>query len=76
MEGVLIAVAALACPLGMGAMMWLMARGARGNRQEDDAASGPADAESLREEHERLGREIEWREQGSTEHREPSGVAR
>jgi hypothetical protein len=55
METVLLSLAALACPIGMGAMMWLMARGMRGRR--DDPAP-PQSLEALREEHRRLGDEI------------------
>jgi hypothetical protein len=51
----LIGVAALACPIGMGLMMWFMARGMRGKRGEQP----PASVETLREEHRRLGAEIE-----------------
>ena len=54
MDGILLGVAALACPVGMGLMMWFMARGMKGTR--DDSA--PASLESLREEHQRLGDEI------------------
>ncbi len=63
MESVLLGVAALACPVGMGAMMWFMAKGMRkdgGDRQQPVATS----LEQLREEHERLGEQIE-RMQGS-----------
>ena len=54
MDGILLGVAALACPVGMGLMMWFMARGMRGKR--DDGA--PASLDALREEHQRLGNEI------------------
>lgn len=55
MESVLLGLAFLACPVGMGAMMWFMARGMRGKRKEEQ----PASLEGLREEHRRLGTEIE-----------------
>ncbi len=55
MESVLFGLAFLACPLGMGAMMWFMARGMRGKRKEEL----PASLEGMREEHRRLGAEIE-----------------
>jgi len=55
MESILFGLAFLACPVGMGAMMWFMARGMRGKRQEEPEASLPG----LREEHRRLGVEIE-----------------
>jgi hypothetical protein len=54
MEGILIGVAALACPVGMGLMMWFMGRGMKGKRDE----SAPASLQTLREEHRRLGDEI------------------
>ena len=56
MENLLIGLVALACPVGMGLMMWLMAKGARGRDNHDSEA--PAGLEQLRAEHERLGAEI------------------
>ena len=35
MEGVLLGVAALACPVGMGVMMWFMAKGMRNNNESN-----------------------------------------
>jgi hypothetical protein len=58
MDSVLIAVAALACPVGMGVMMWLMARGMRERGGPDDAQE-PASLEALRDEHRRLSEQIE-----------------
>jgi flagellar basal body-associated protein FliL len=58
MESILLALAFLACPVGMGLMMWFMAKGMR----KDEAPQQPrvgASAEQLREEHRRLGAEIE-----------------
>jgi hypothetical protein len=55
MESVLFGLAFLACPVGMGAMMWFMARGRRGKRKEEPSAS----LEGMREEHRRLAAEIE-----------------
>jgi hypothetical protein len=57
MESVLIAVAALACPVGMGVMMWLMARGMR--ERGGDEAQEPASLGALRDEHRRLAERIE-----------------
>ncbi len=58
MESILLSVAFLACPLGMGLMMWFMAKGMRKN----SAPAQPphhASVEQLREEHRRLGEELE-----------------
>jgi hypothetical protein len=52
----LIGLAALACPVGMGVMMWFMGRGIRPKRDEPET---PPSLEALREEHRRLGDEIE-----------------
>jgi hypothetical protein len=54
MEGVLVALAILACPVGMGLMMWFMSKGMRSDR-----ATQPLDLDDLRDEHRRLGEEIE-----------------
>jgi hypothetical protein len=56
MEGILVALAALACPVGMGVMMWFMARGMR---SQEEQPTVPPSLEALREEHRRLGEEIE-----------------
>ena len=52
----LLALCALACPLGMGAMMWFMARGSRSSKAQSPS---PATLDDLRQEHERLGTQIE-----------------
>lgn len=59
MEGVLIGLVALACPIGMGLMMWFMSKGMRGSKNEysEQQESEPSLAE-LQAEHERLGAEI------------------
>ena len=72
----LLAVCALACPVGMGAMMWFMSRGSRSN--DAPPARPPSTLDDLRHEHERLGTQIESLEgaHGDGEHaepREPSG---
>jgi hypothetical protein len=58
MQNVLIGVAALACPVGMGAMMWFMAKGMRKDSGERRPRVDPS-LEQLREEHDRLGEQIE-----------------
>ena len=55
MENAFLALAILACPIGMGVMMWVMARGLGGKK--DDAAS-PGEVERLRSEQERLSAEV------------------
>jgi hypothetical protein len=57
--------AALACPVGMGAMMWFMGKGMR--TREPQADTRPASAGDLREEHRRLGAEIERLESATGE---------
>lgn len=52
MESVLLSLALLACPVGMGAMMWFMMRGQ--NKQQS-----PAGPEDLRAEQARLTQQIE-----------------
>jgi hypothetical protein len=54
MEGILLGAAALACPVGMGLMMWFMSRGMK--RKPEEGA--PASLQALRAEHRRLGDEI------------------
>lgn len=53
-----LALGALACPLGMGAMMWFMARGGR-SKPSQPTNQQPATLEDLRREHERLAVQIE-----------------
>lgn len=54
MEGVVVALAILACPVGMGLMMWFIGKGMR-----RDKRAGPRDLDDLRDEHRRLGEQIE-----------------
>jgi hypothetical protein len=63
-ENVVLGLAALACPVGMGVMMWFMAKGARSGRSSDSEAPGSLD--DLRAEHRRLGAEIDRLEDDST----------
>lgn len=56
MESVLLSMAVLACPLGMGLMMWFMMRGGRGERHHGER---PPSIAGLRAEQQRLGAEIE-----------------
>ncbi len=65
MEGVLVAIAVLACPLGMGLMGWFMVKGMRRDKQEGE---GEPSLDHLRAEHERLGAEIEQLEARRDEH--------
>lgn len=58
MESVLIAMAVLACPLGMGLCMWMMARGMRGAHKEGGGDSQTSVAE-LRREQEQIAARIE-----------------
>ena len=63
MTDIFYGLAALACPVGMGAMMWFMGKGMR--TREPDVRS--TSVEDLREEHRRLGAQIERLESGSAE---------
>jgi hypothetical protein len=58
METVLPALALLACPVGMGLMMWVMSRGTPGRDRGEQRS-----AAQLRAEQERLSREIARLEQ-------------
>jgi flagellar basal body-associated protein FliL len=62
MEGVLVALAVLACPVGMGAMMWFMAKGMRGQKKDER----PASIEELRSEQERIAAQLDRLENQKT----------
>lgn len=66
MEGIFVALALLACPVVMGGMMWFMAKGMRNDRPADQPER-PVSVEQLREEHRRLGAELERVEGGDRE---------
>ncbi len=64
----LVVLALLACPVGMGLMMWFMGKGMKqGNDQAGGARAQPKSVEQLREEQSRLEAEIASRERGLAE---------
>jgi hypothetical protein len=63
MESVLLGLAVLACPVGMGVMMWFMAKGMRSGSKAD--AKRATSLEELQAEHRRLGAEIDRLERDS-----------
>ncbi len=74
MESVFLGLAVLACPVGMGLMMWWMGKGMRGNRSNGHQAGGSL--EELRSEHARLGAEIGQLEERGNGHVAGAGEVR
>ena len=56
MESLVTSLVILACPVGMGLMMWFMMRG---NRRQQQPPPQEMSLTALRAEHERLGAEME-----------------
>jgi hypothetical protein len=73
-ETVLLTLAVLACPIGMGLMMWIMGRGKRERSPEQPEVS--PDFDHLRREHARLGAVIDRLEQRRVERPAPERVTR
>ncbi len=63
MPDIFYGVAALACPVSMGVMMWFMGKGMSTKETQADARS--ASVEDLRAEHRRLGAQIERLDAGA-----------
>ncbi|MEJ7753434.1 MAG: hypothetical protein WKF46_10870 [Candidatus Limnocylindrales bacterium] len=72
MESLLLALALLACPVGMGVMMWMMGRGMRGDKREPQNAQGPTSTADLRSEQARIAGEIARLEQRNGRSQVPS----
>lgn len=72
MSHVLYALPALACPVGMGVCMWLMARGRRSRAQGGGNQLVPSELEALRQQHQQLGEAIARLDEGKSADAEPS----
>jgi hypothetical protein len=57
MEGVVVALALLACPVGMGLMMWFMGKGMK--KDGGQSRSAAASLDDLRDEQARLSAQID-----------------
>jgi hypothetical protein len=73
----LYALALLACPVGMGAMMWFMSKGMMGgNKQKDDASSTQGGSlQDLRKQQHELAADIARLEEHQVPEREPAPAA-
>jgi flagellar basal body-associated protein FliL len=69
--------ALLACPVGMGAMMWFMSKGMMGgNKQKDDASSTQGGSlQDLRKQQHELAADIARLEEHQVPEREPAPAA-
>ncbi len=74
MESTLLGLAILACPVGMGLMMWFMARGMGGGKNEPAATAKQegTTVEELRAEQQRLASEVERLERGRSAEEVPA----
>ncbi len=73
METVLLGLVALACPLGMGLMMWFMARGMK-RTDRPHPAEARSSVEELRAQQRRLAAEIDGVEAKDREHTRVAGT--